>query len=827
MIGSSKGQGIADMKTHIVFIHGLANKPPKADLQRIWLDALGQSHDGYPGFNLGTEGVSTSFVYWADLFYDTPIDPSEYESVGEVEDQLDRSFDHVLRTNDSDSIDWITSLESKLDVELGEKPNDAEVEDQSEFEWIPLPQATKEKVMRRFAREAHDYLFNENGIRDIIRQRVLDELVPRKQEKLILVGHSQGSFIAYDVLTGTDECPEIGGFLTLGSPLGVDEIQRELSWSRDNGFPEKLTGDWVNVYDPLDPVARLDPKLANDFKRNGTRVVLDISEPNWGLWRHSATKYLKGRQLRTQLRRLAGRERVSGTNLPFVDELNKAVELNNRSKVASLVECYSPAELSQVEQLQVLQKLRSAQYDQELEKAACQTLEANGFNPSVMRLQAQALIDQGNLQGATSVLETLNEQIDWNNLEKNEVVGLIGRVKKQQYVESQEGHYLQSAIQHYQQGWNAKKGDYRWTGINYAALMARQDRDNASTSNSAVVQEVASQIISEVELLQTGNQATLWDYGSAMEASIALDDKDAAYRWAKAYVKQPTIDAFALAGTIRQLDEIWASGNNSSLANILKPVLQHELFLKPGSNVMLQDIDLSDNEGFEAIYGNFGITALSLLENILTKARSVVQIARRSDGIGFASGFVIRGGDLDSELGDKLILLTNAHAINENPENSRDGVRPSDVLVNFTKEDGEPSCRIGKKLFFSKKTELDIWVSELDWSRSDDEPVQESQLELTFYEPIIPDEASRIEPAYVVGHPGRDGPISISMNNNAIISYERPYVQYQSPTLRGSSGGPTLTANLDVFAVHHKTRKDLKLNQGVLINEIKNAFEDR
>ena len=56
------------------------------------------------------------------------------------------------------------------------------------------------------------------------------------------------------------------------------------------------------------PWRELDPKLANDFKKCGTEVIIDVSEQNWGKWRHSATKYFQGDLLRAHLRRLCGRE---------------------------------------------------------------------------------------------------------------------------------------------------------------------------------------------------------------------------------------------------------------------------------------------------------------------------------------------------------------------------------------------------------------------------------------------------------------------------------------------------------------------------------------
>lgn len=287
---------------HITFIHGLANKPAPADLRRIWLEALAKPVDGDHGFDPEAVGVSTSFVYWADLFYDKPLPAGGYESrAKELEQQV------VMELTLSPD-DWLAAMRKHFPDEESAYPEAPVQESTPGYERIPLPWFVKRRVMEHFLREAHDFLFNVNGIRDTIRNRVLASMP--KESRCVLVGHSQGSFIAYDVLTGVDTCPSIAGLLTLGSPLGIDEIQDRLNWSRENGYPAKLLGDWVNVYDSFDLVARLDPRLANDFRKKGQELVIDVEEENWGTWRHSATKYLKGTSLRRHLRRLCDREVV-------------------------------------------------------------------------------------------------------------------------------------------------------------------------------------------------------------------------------------------------------------------------------------------------------------------------------------------------------------------------------------------------------------------------------------------------------------------------------------------------------------------------------------
>jgi pimeloyl-ACP methyl ester carboxylesterase len=122
------------------------------------------------------------------------------------------------------------------------------------------------------------------------------------------VSHSMGTVIAYDLLRRVPECPAVDALVTIGSPLGLDEIQDRFrpEWTRADGFPgEKVrSGRWVNVFDRLDPVAGFDPSLANDYRRGGTAIITDIHEPNHGAWRHDIAKYLAGPRLRAALREL-------------------------------------------------------------------------------------------------------------------------------------------------------------------------------------------------------------------------------------------------------------------------------------------------------------------------------------------------------------------------------------------------------------------------------------------------------------------------------------------------------------------------------------------
>src|SRR5688500_6156118 len=120
---------------------------------------------------------------------------------------------------------------------------------QGTLERVPLPWFLKQRVMNAFLRDEHHYLFdNEYGppgrpavrIQQVIRRRFLDAVCqPAVSRPHVVVSHSMGTVIAYDCLKRLDGCATVDGLITMGSPLGLDEIQDKLTpeWSRAEGFP--------------------------------------------------------------------------------------------------------------------------------------------------------------------------------------------------------------------------------------------------------------------------------------------------------------------------------------------------------------------------------------------------------------------------------------------------------------------------------------------------------------------------------------------------------------------------------------------------------------
>ena len=303
---------------HVTFIHGIANKPPADELIEIWRRALAQDD----GINLPTNGITSSMVYWADVLYAAPAEESQsHESVG-GETVAEATDDHMewrsgLGGEEKAFVERVSKRLNFDAVSPGDDTFQPEPNDEPGFERIPLPWAIKRRLMKALLRDVHHYLFNvEHSPRPGQRYRVQDEIRSRLITTLredakanagngphVLMSHSMGTVIAYDCLKRVLDCPKVDAFMTIGSPLGIDEVQDKLKpeWTRENGYPDNsVAGTWANVFDRLDPVA-FDTKLANDFKRGGHKRVMDQSQRNGGKWRHSIDKYLGKNELRSIL----------------------------------------------------------------------------------------------------------------------------------------------------------------------------------------------------------------------------------------------------------------------------------------------------------------------------------------------------------------------------------------------------------------------------------------------------------------------------------------------------------------------------------------------
>jgi hypothetical protein len=162
-----------------------------------------------------------------------------------------------------------------------------------------LPDQIKFPVIRRITRaflgDCHEFFFVRER-REAMTACLRDQL-KKVGRPVVLVAHSQGSLIAYDVMRQLgSSSPEVDLLVTLGSPLGIERVQTVLrSWSGgDLPFPPGVRR-WLNVADPRDPVA-LDKDLRDDFPGPLENVVvMNEDSPDHP---HCATGYLRVKEVR-------------------------------------------------------------------------------------------------------------------------------------------------------------------------------------------------------------------------------------------------------------------------------------------------------------------------------------------------------------------------------------------------------------------------------------------------------------------------------------------------------------------------------------------------
>jgi subtilisin family serine protease len=336
-----------------VYVHGIGNKPIESILKCQWDHALF-------GFDLGAR---SRLAYWVNReYYPTPsaatcatgdVTDVEHAPTGRalsVEQHLAQTpieEEVAALTSDPDEQRALLDILDRMDAH--DAPRAARGSSAAGMTGLilPLPGPLRRwitrKLTRAFARDVNDFLFVE-ARREVMR-RSLQERLESGGGPFVVIAHSQGSMIAYDVLSKMTGI-EVPLLVTIGSPLGIQEVQDELERFQK---VKKLAvpacvGRWLNVCDTRDPVAA-DEELANDFEPKHSiqdEKVLNLDAPAHP---HSGSGYL-----RTDVVRHAVREAVRidlfQPVAPFVIARNLVRRLENAPREAHhpvLIELVDPA----------------------------------------------------------------------------------------------------------------------------------------------------------------------------------------------------------------------------------------------------------------------------------------------------------------------------------------------------------------------------------------------------------------------------------------------------------------------------------------------------
>jgi tetratricopeptide (TPR) repeat protein len=349
----------------------------------------------------------------------------------------------------------------------------------------------------------------------------------------------------------------------------------------------------------------------------------------------------------------------------------------------------------------VLATLRGQRQFDLLHRCAEAFLQEGLRTPSVRKLYAQALLDQGRLAAALPFLQALVEdtaQAPEDAADHAEARGLLGRAWKQVYVDahnprsSEARIALNRAIAAYREVYRCDPAEYAWHGINAAALLHLADVDGVQVHGVADPDwrciSLSEEILGQMNMKWLNNRAKMLDCATAMEACVALRRHGQAREWLGRYVREPGCDAFELASTLWQMVQVWRLDTATDPGASLLPVLSGEQISRSGGRLRVRPEKLKIGkfadykpESLEKVFGKVRYVSYKFMAMAIECARSVARI-EDATGQGMGTGFALRGGDLHPALGDEFLLVTNAHVVSADSA-VRDALRPDEALVSF------------------------------------------------------------------------------------------------------------------------------------------------
>jgi hypothetical protein len=268
----------------VVYVHGNGNKVRKELLKRQWDQAL-----------FGRDaGAASRMAYWAPVLHPAPLPDPEFDEVDlppvpEAAEAVDAEA--APPETPAELAAYASQMESAAEAlaqgeQLEAAPDGAEV--------IPLPRAARIAIFKRLVRltfrDVSAYFFggHREAMRDVVRQTIADI-----DEPFVMVGHSLGSILAYDVLREHEQqSKELPLLVTIGSPLGVQEIQDLVTAPLQ--VPAGVQA-WLNANDSRDVVA-LDHTIQDDYAPR--ERCTDVKVTNASANHHGARQYLASSAVR-------------------------------------------------------------------------------------------------------------------------------------------------------------------------------------------------------------------------------------------------------------------------------------------------------------------------------------------------------------------------------------------------------------------------------------------------------------------------------------------------------------------------------------------------
>ncbi|MCA9735681.1 hypothetical protein KC799_26325 [candidate division KSB1 bacterium] len=271
------------LKKTIIAIHGLGNKPALPDLEDWWIKAI---HEGLERIGKPRHSIPFKLVYWADILHPVPLDTR----ISNKKDPLFEPEPYMRVLPDTPRIK--PSFRAKLYRYIAEQLDNVFLNEDMSLNYTHIT----DRIIHRYFTDLDKYYQDDLLSQDEstvnykmrIQNRFFKVLKKHRGNQILLIAHSMGSIVAFDVLTAFAKQFNIDTFVTIGSPLGLPiimaryfaEQKRHTNGILRPATPDCIWPNWYNLSDPEDRIA-IDHTLNDDYAPNrlGTSAQ-DISVYN-------------------------------------------------------------------------------------------------------------------------------------------------------------------------------------------------------------------------------------------------------------------------------------------------------------------------------------------------------------------------------------------------------------------------------------------------------------------------------------------------------------------------------------------------------------------
>lgn len=263
----------------IIGIHGLGNKPPAKIIRKWWIDSI---CEGFQRFGSLKSFFKFELVYWAQYIHPVPLNPA-------IQDPDDPLFldEHYAPFNPdmpprkmSNRKKFLDYLEKQMDKLL-----------LNEDLTINFG-AISDLIIHHFFNDLEIYYSAQSTKPDsnlavctAIQDELKNTLIKYKNHDILLLAHSMGTIIAYEVLQELKDKVAIHTLMTFGSPLGIPVIKSKIFARlkvnqpdlKKISVPENIKERWINFSDLEDKVA-INYNLADDIHANSRNIAIEDIE---------------------------------------------------------------------------------------------------------------------------------------------------------------------------------------------------------------------------------------------------------------------------------------------------------------------------------------------------------------------------------------------------------------------------------------------------------------------------------------------------------------------------------------------------------------------